>query len=246
MTTRKRSTLLFIHGLGGNENYFLPQIKGLVSDFNIVSYELPGHGRQSHLPKEHCSFRFASEEIVQKVRRGALEGAILVGHSIGGLVALEAIASHPFDFSGALLIDSTFLVPEDQRVGLKGFDDLHRSPDYRELLASFARDLLTNDSTEPELRKLLIQDFSSLSPVLWQAYWQEMTNFDAEDKLRKIEKCLMYLHSIAPTDTDLLKSIVPKATIVEFPRSGHFIQLEFPDEVNCLIREFAKQANFNS
>jgi N-formylmaleamate deformylase len=234
--------LIFIHGLGGTKKHFAPQVDDLASDFDVLAFELPGHGSAVSSPPDHFHFQFIADSLFKKIRdsKWGDRKPIIIGHSIGGLVAIETASRFPSLLAGIMPIDSTFLIPEADSRTLHTYDLLHESPNYAEVLASFARDVLTNELTAPGLRDQLIEEFSGLPSPLWGSYWPEMLAFRARDKLNAMNLPLTYLHSIAPTDVHALAEILPQARIVEFPTSGHYLQLEKPGRVNHLIREFVR------
>jgi esterase len=98
-----RSSLILIHGLFGSlEN--LAGIARLLSPFfNVYSIDLPNHGRSPHL--SDCTLSSMSDMLVHWMDEHGLESACIVGHSLGGKVAMELALSHPNRVEQLVVLD---------------------------------------------------------------------------------------------------------------------------------------------
>lgn len=79
--------VLLLHGLGASAGSWAPVVAGLRSRWRgpIITVDLPGHGASSPLPE--VSYRAIAAAV--SARLGTLDDVFVVGHSLGGLVALE-------------------------------------------------------------------------------------------------------------------------------------------------------------
>jgi pimeloyl-ACP methyl ester carboxylesterase len=91
--------ILFIHGLGATSEYFYPIMTRLGDSYTYLLFDLEGHGLSPTLSTSKLSIAsFASDayEILKKA--GVSEqsgGLIVIGHSLGGLVAIRLALDHP-------------------------------------------------------------------------------------------------------------------------------------------------------
>jgi pimeloyl-ACP methyl ester carboxylesterase len=98
-------TVVLVHGLGENgARDFYPLLPSLASVYHVVTFDLPGFGRSTHghelySPERYVEFIHA---VVGQRCRGPFN---LVGHSMGGALALLYAASFPTDVSRLLLVD---------------------------------------------------------------------------------------------------------------------------------------------
>lgn len=96
--------ILFVHGLGGTQFHFLPLFARLEKDFRLIALDRPGSGYSSRQgltpasPKEQASFIASFIDAVK------LDRPLLVGHSLGGAVALATVLDHADRISGLALI----------------------------------------------------------------------------------------------------------------------------------------------
>ena len=104
-------TLVLIHGLGMDRSAWDRVTPALESRHKVITVELPGHGASAPLAK--VSVRAVAEELDRTLRREKVKNPVLVGHSYGGLVALEAAAANPGRVRGVVSIDLATYVPAD-------------------------------------------------------------------------------------------------------------------------------------
>ena len=87
-------TVVFVHGVGQDHTvWVLPKRYFASHGRNVVSVDLPGHGRSDGPPLE--SIEAMSDWMIEVLDSLSVETASLVGHSMGSLVALDAAARHP-------------------------------------------------------------------------------------------------------------------------------------------------------
>ncbi len=119
------STIVLLHGLGSRVDDWIPVARALGRSHHVVLVELPGHGA-SEMP-EPFSLARAAESLDGALARLGDEPVVLVGHSLGGLVAFEEALAHPGRVSGLVLVE-TALTP--------GLNESERA----EMLAALAND----------------------------------------------------------------------------------------------------------
>lgn len=93
-----RPVLVFVHGAGGSGAHWLTQYEALKERFSLVIPDLPGHGASAGAPVATVAGLAGwLRELLAGMRPGPrLEDVVVVGHSLGGAVALEyALAGHP-------------------------------------------------------------------------------------------------------------------------------------------------------
>jgi pimeloyl-ACP methyl ester carboxylesterase len=94
--------LLLVHGLGGSALNWVAVAPALASRHRVVVPDLPGHGRSGPLPHPSGASLFA-DDLAELIRREEAAPVVVVGHSLGGLVALRLAIRHPDLVGGVLL-----------------------------------------------------------------------------------------------------------------------------------------------
>jgi len=87
-------TVVLIHGVGMNRSVWAPQIDALTEHYQVIAYDMLGHGDSALPTAEPTLDEYASqlEALLDALR---IERAHVIGHSMGALVALEFALAHP-------------------------------------------------------------------------------------------------------------------------------------------------------
>jgi len=96
-------TILVIHGLFGNSDNWHSIAQALSSEFNIYTIDLPNHGQSS--PLEQASYDTIATLINEWMQQIKLEKCFLLGHSMGGKVAMQLATQYPEKVQGLIVVD---------------------------------------------------------------------------------------------------------------------------------------------
>ena len=97
-----KKNLLFIHGAGGNHKVWLMQIRYFKDNYNPIAIELPGHGESTgDGEKDIDSY---AEWIKKIIERLSLQTCFIIGHSMGGAIALSFALKYPRSLDGIVLV----------------------------------------------------------------------------------------------------------------------------------------------
>src|SRR5690606_14663713 len=97
--------MVFVHGWCCNHTYFASQFQRFSEDFRVIAVDLRGHGR-SDKPEETYTIQGFADDVAWMCESLGVASAILVGHSMGGLITLILAASHPSLVRGAVFVDA--------------------------------------------------------------------------------------------------------------------------------------------
>lgn len=99
------TTLLLLHGYLETLYVWEDFISPLLPELRIISIDLPGHGLSgSH--KESNDVDFCADIAEAVLDTCKVEKAFIMGHSMGGYIAIEAVKRHPLRFKGLILMHS--------------------------------------------------------------------------------------------------------------------------------------------
>lgn len=96
--------ILFIHGLGGTLHHFRQPLFGRLHGYRLVALDRPGSGYSSLAPGASGRLRQQARVLASFIEAAGLEKPLLVGHSLGGAVALAVALDHAWLVSGLALI----------------------------------------------------------------------------------------------------------------------------------------------
>lgn len=96
--------LLLIHGLAGQIRNFSRLVDDLARDHRVVLIDRPGSGYSTRAPGASARLSAQAETVAHFIRALGLERPVLVGHSLGGALALAVALNHPEAVGGLALI----------------------------------------------------------------------------------------------------------------------------------------------
>ncbi|OSM05061.1 putative carboxylesterase [Magnetofaba australis IT-1] len=176
---------MLIHGWSCDERYWRKQIPELANQYRVVTLDLAGHG-QSGLRDDYPITAFA-QDVAAVVERLQLKQVALVGHSMGGPVALESARLLPHRVAGVVAVDSFhtgFPWPQDE-AGMTPFLTQF-DKDFHGAAQKMVRDMF-GIGADPELIEWVVGDMSQAPKTvgmsamrhLFQWHRDPATAFDA-------------------------------------------------------------------
>nr|WP_319563924.1 alpha/beta hydrolase [uncultured Rhodoferax sp.] len=102
-----KPTAIFIHGVLNDHSVWILQTRYLAHHgWNVLAVDLPGHCKSAGAPP--ASVEEAADFVLALLDAAGLEKAVLIGHSFGSLIALEAAARAPGRISQLVLVGTAF------------------------------------------------------------------------------------------------------------------------------------------
>lgn len=100
-----RQTFVLLHGLGSSANFWHTTVPVLAGQARTVAVDIPGFGRST--PPRPFTLDTVAQSIAALVNDLGIRDAVLVGHSLGGVVALRVAATAPMLFGRVVLTSAT-------------------------------------------------------------------------------------------------------------------------------------------
>jgi pimeloyl-ACP methyl ester carboxylesterase len=153
---RGKATIVFLHGLGGNLNVWREQVAAMHSRARLILIDLPGHGG-SGAPASYSMHGFArAVNAVLKATRD--EHAILVGHSLGALVAREVDRYYPAHCRAIVSVEGLLRNPLPDAADAKKTLDSFRGDEGDARVAQFYDAMLmaAPPATRDEIRAVAV------------------------------------------------------------------------------------------
>ena len=244
-TLGKGSTIMLVHGLGGNRTDWLPTTKRLLATHRVVMVDLPGHGDSQTLP-DPFSLQAAAAQLDAVMAQQNPDSTRLVGHQFGGVVALMEASAHPERMRGLILIDTPVKSPvpladQDKRYFVEFMD---RS--YDQFLGMMFKQLGRDTTQGKQIHAIA----ASVPPVTIKSYLREMLNLDGNKMLKelKVPLALVLTERVYPKNTtwgDAAKKlgwddstrVVPK----RIADAGYWVMKDQPDSLAGVVEGFAKE-----
>jgi pyruvate dehydrogenase E2 component (dihydrolipoamide acetyltransferase) len=247
---RAAQPIVFLHGLGGSLGTWQIVLGGLAETHRVIGLDLPGHGASAKADpsKTDYSVEGHAAAIAESLHGLGLKNAIVVGHSLGGAVALALAEGNPGLIRAMILIDSAGLGTE---IGAELLQLMAGEPGpdtARSLLELFMADQkLVNKRAIDEMAG------NQLSEGGWAA--QQATTNAAFSNGKQTDYSAVRVQNVShpvlliwgendhviPVDhaVHAVRSL-PDAILAVLPGIGHVPQVEQPDVVTRHIDRFAR------
>lgn len=244
-------TLFFIHGSYIEQTYWNAQVKYFEPRYRVVTMDLAGHGKSGH-EREDWTVRGLADDVTALVKFLNFDNVILIGHSLGGGLALMAVTSYPDPFIGIIGVDTfknagTPIAEEYQGKVAEILENLKTN--FADTNEQYARMMLVSEATPTEITERVIHDYRGAYQPLGQATTPEIFEM-YKHEAELLPRLGLKLHLInvnnIPTNTAALeKHAVSGFELVEIEGTSHYPMLEKPDELNAaldkVISEIAQQ-----
>jgi len=264
--------LIVLHGGPGlDHDYLLPQLYKLAENNLVVFYDQRGSGKslETKLDEKHINIdQFVDDLEALRISLG-FDKFILMGHSWGGLLAMEYAVDHQENLIGLILLNTA---PADSK-GQKAFVDEFGSrtkniyndikpffayEDFKKLnaiqISDLYRKLFSAYFYNSEGVKDLSLNFSVASAQsgfkvmeeMSKTYWLQ-PNIDLFPKLKKLKVPTFILHGkqdIVPAWTaQEINDAIPQSEIVILDHCDHFPYIEQPSQFFAELNEFLHKIN---
>lgn len=232
---RSDRVILFIHGAGGSHRHWWPLINNFSLDHFVVAVDLPGHGRSEGTAADAIStYRNWLNDLVKLLN---IPRVVLVGHSMGGGIALDYVLHYPDSLESLVLIGTGARL----RVAPQILEQLRQGRVLTELPL-----LAYGSNTSPELLRLAQQELCTVPVDVFLKDFSACDRWDVMDRLAGVQVPTLVVcgeeDRLTPVKySQFLKSQIFEAELVVVPNAGHMVMLEQPVEVAGTIEGFLRR-----
>jgi pimeloyl-ACP methyl ester carboxylesterase len=235
--------VVLVHGWSCDRSYWKEQVEYLSPQYQVVVLDLAGHGESGMGRKDYTVAAFGAD-VAAVVDSLQLKSVVLVGHSMGADVVVEAAKLLPGRVAGLVWIDEyNSLDAWMSQADIDAFVGKFRK-DFRGSTDAFVRRLFAPNA-DPKVVDRIAKDMSSAPPaVAVNAMHNLFSNaHNIPAALDQLKLPVVTLNSdMKPTDHESLAKHGVKAFVL--PDSGHFPMFEDPPRFNrsldSVIKGFAK------
>ena len=236
--------VLFLHGWLGSWRYWFPTMEVVSEQFRPYSFDFWGFG-DSRRKRNEVSIQNYSDQVIRFIDELGIDQVPLVGHSMGGMVALKTAINHPDRISKVVTVGAPI-----NGKSLSWLLKLTDQPFLADVFASQAwlrRQLfqfflgVTKDTA---ISEVLDDSVKSSANTLRQAV-HSMWRTDLSNELTRLQVPTLIVHGgrddiVNPDQIELFHNI-PPAEVVLMPGSRHFPFLDETDTFNGILMRFLSQ-----
>lgn len=237
--------LVFLHGIGGGPDLWRAQFAAFGSAHRCIAWEMPGYGHTAMMPE--TTFPALAEALARLMDRAAAPSAHVVGHSMGGMVALEFAARFPARVLSLVLSGSSAAFGGSTGAWQEEFIAKRTRPlDEGKGMAGIAPgvvDGLLGYQPDAAARAAAIAAMSAIPEAAYRAALKCLVTFDRRDALAGLKMPVLLLagqrDTVAPPELmKRMQAKIPGALYVELPQAGHLANIEQPQAFNAALGAF--------
>jgi pimeloyl-ACP methyl ester carboxylesterase len=260
----KGPPLLFLHGLGGSWKDWAANLPAFASTHQVIAIDLPGFG-DSEKPEVEYSIEWLTDIVEKFLQDRKLDRVNLVGHSLGGLVALN-LATRPNSRVKKLVVTDVVGIgdkaeflsyaltkkvmgPETRWEFLEGA----LRDEFKSMIESFIKDRKPKTAREffESLPKVPITGTPLLPMTPNVQLTASIIDFDIRPKLASIYQPTLILWGAKdpvapPQDASLLQKGIRQSILIFFPTGGHSPMIEQPGPFNREVSNFLQASDSGS
>lgn len=243
VTGKGETALVLVHGWSCDRTYWDSQVGEFSADYRVVRLDLAGHGRSGTGRRDYSMASFGAD-VTAIVDALELEHVVLVGHSMGGDVIMEAAKLLPGRVAGLIWVDTYRSLPVSRT-----------EAELANILEPFRQDF--RRTTEASVRGMVA---GGADTTMVERIANGMASAPPEVALSALESALRYAHQIpasletlqipvvainadnSPTDEGSLRAHGVEPIIV--PGVGHFLMMEDSAQFNSVLRQALQRFAF--
>jgi 3-oxoadipate enol-lactonase len=241
--------LVFLHGIGGSARVWAPQLSAFTAaGLDAVALDLLGYGARA--PRKRMDFASLAADVEAAISQRGFDRPVLVGHSLGAMVAQTSLRRRPEAYRAAILCATSPAFGNPGGDFQRKFVSERLTPlDMGRTLSELAPalvDRLVGPAADPAGRALAVAAMSAVHPDTYRAAVRCLIGFDERANLPAIPipvLCLAGQHdrSAPPEMMQRMADKIPGALYACLPGVGHLVNLEAPAAFNAACLDFLRR-----
>ena len=243
--TGRRTAVVLLHGFAEDGSIWDEQTTALKEQFLLIVPDLPGSGRSS------LNADTSMEDLAEAVRiildAESIEKCILIGHSMGGYIALAFAEKYPDKLLAFGLFHSTAFADNEEKkeARRKGIDFIRRngaSPFIKQSIPNLFSETFRRDHSEQISG--LIERYSNVNPDTLIRYYEAMIRRqDKTEILRNFPRPILFIIGAQDTAVPLISSLqqcyLPRLSYIHIlEKAGHMGMKEDVRRSNQYLQDF--------
>lgn len=230
----RERALVFVHGWSCDRSYWREQFDYFSKQHRVVSIDLAGHG-ESGQERTDWSMSAFGADVRAVVEKAGLGKVVLVGHSMGGPVVVEAARLMPEQTAAVIPVDYFQAVNDpmtSERI------DAFVAP----LVEDFAADTYSlaksffGPHADTDRAERVARDMASAPPEVAIPAVRATFAYDAAAGLGAVDAPIWIINAdLWATDLAALREHNEKIRLAVVPGAGHFVMMDYPEEFNGLL-----------
>jgi pimeloyl-ACP methyl ester carboxylesterase len=233
---------VFVPGWCCDHTFFQPQFDYFKSSHTVIASDLRGCGN-SDQPADGYDIPTLADDVAWLCREVGIVRPVVVGHSLGGMIAIELAAKHP-PLAGAIVaVDPGPIdpLPESRRFYEQFAKELDGA-DGEAVRRAYVEDLSL--PADPELARWIVETMCAVPLRVATATIRGVVAWNGRAALLlcRVPLLVLLARTGGSNDPPRLLALKPETHIGVTVGAGHFHQLEAPEQVTPMIERFVEVA----
>lgn len=246
-----KPTMVFAHGFGTDQTAWQKVSSAFTDDYRIVLYDNVGAGNadpSAFSPNKYDTLHSYANDLLDICKELQVEDAIMVGHSVSGMISTLAAIKSPEHFSKMVLVgasprylNDTNYIGGFTQEALNGLYDAMAN-NYYAWISGFAPAAMAN-ADRPQLAESFAQTLSSIRPDIAQSVARVIFQSDHRTDLPKLHVDTLLLQTkqdiaVPMYVAQYLNANIKNSKLKVVEAEGHFPHISAPDEIITAIKEY--------
>jgi pimeloyl-ACP methyl ester carboxylesterase len=231
--------LVFIHGAGDSARIWRLQLEQLQLEYQAYAIDLPGHGQRPDTLAAEATvqdYAQATHQVIEDELH--LNRPIIVGHSLGGAIALTMAFEHGSELGGLILISTGARI----RVHPNLLEAARTAPEQARLQLL---GLSVANTTASSVMQSMVKEQIQPAPNILYRDLMACNTFDCMTRLHEIALPALIVCGSEDNATPVkyshyLHEHIAGSTLRIISKAGHYVPREQPEAVNETIREWLR------
>lgn len=232
--------LVFVHGWTCNHSNWREQVPHYAKLHRVVALDQRGHGASDKPDQDYLIPGFV-DDLAWFIGELGLERPVLIGHSMGGEIALNLAHKHPGLTRGVVMVDSPVVpLPGEMKPVAEAASAAMKLENYRVTAESFARVQFFNAETPGNLVEELMPGMMAAPQRLMYSAIESILD-PANMPAGEIPVPALFIRAAtAFASEEQFRERYPGMEVHTL-NCAHFVQMEKPAETNALIDAFLER-----
>jgi pimeloyl-ACP methyl ester carboxylesterase len=229
--------VILIHCWSCDSNYWSAQVPALKSRYTTVTMDLAGHGASGR-NRTDWSMAHYGEDVAAVAQELPNPKIILVGHSMGGPVVLEAAQRLGARVIGIIAVDTLKTIGQPP---VSAQEIQMRLKPFRENFIGYAREFVSGSfftkDANPQFVRKIADDMSLAPPEVAIPSLEAVMKMDFAPLVAQLRVPVVAINADATgaTDDARIQKSLPAFRSVTIPNTGHFLMMEAPERFNPIL-----------